>query len=187
MMPCCLVLVSACSLLAAALGACAAAPAPAPVAPAASASTAPASAPPDAYSPYADPSFLTLQSEKNPYTRRILALLWVDAAKAEPPGAAREVRQKLAVQALSDAEAAVASQRDPCQAGVQAALDRANAEKRRLERRYLVVSEAMGDSGAEARTLDTQIHVLRDAIDELGVLAQPCPPVMFPDSDDCPQ
>ncbi len=175
---------AACLLFFATVASCSAAPAPAAVAPAASASTAPAPSDPGAYSPYADPLFLTLQSERNPYIRRLLALLWVGEARGDPPGAARDARQKQAVQALSEAEAAVASQRDPCQAGVQAALDRANADKGRLERRYLTVSEAMGESSTEARTLDTQIHVLRDVIDELGVLARPCPAVLFPDSDD---
>jgi hypothetical protein len=158
---------------------------PAPVTPAAaapSASAAPVTAP-DAYSPYADPSFLTLQNEKNVYVRHTLALLWVASVKGDPPGAARDARQKQATQALSDAEAAVAAQGDPCKGGVLAALQRATADKGQLERRYLAVSETEGENSEAAKAIDEQVHVLRDAMDELGVLAKPCPAQMFPDSD----
>lgn len=174
--------------LCASLAACGAPPpaqSPQPAAPTASA--APAAAPDAAYSPYTDPSYLSQQNEKNVYTRRTLALLWVASAKADPPGAIRDAREKLAAQALSDAEAAVATQGDPCKAGVTAALERATADKGRLERQYLVVSEAQGETSDMAETIDAQVHILRDAMDELGVLAQPCPPSMFPESDDEPR
>ncbi len=165
---------------------------PAPATPMAPASVAPASsaapaAAPDAYSPYADPSFLTLQNEKNVYVRRYIALLWVAAANRDPPGPARDARLKRAAQALSEAEAAVAAQGDPCKSGVLDALQRANADKASLERRYLAVSESEGDNSEAAKAVDARVHVLRDAADELSVLAKPCPPVLFPESADAPE
>lgn len=175
--------------LSAVVSACGAAAPPPPSAPA-PAQPSPVAQPaqaPVAYSPYADPGYLQVQNEKNAYSRRILAMLWVASATADPPGPARDARQKQAAQALSEAEAAVAQQGDPCQAGVLAALERATADKSRLEQRYLVVSEATGESSDDAKLIDAQVHVLRDAMEELGALAKPCPPPMFPDSDSEPR
>lgn len=115
--------------------------------------------------------FLTFDAEKNPYSRRTIAKLWVAAAEVE----ALPERMQAAKEALEQAEAEVGQVADACQAGAVQARDRADSTKTSLEQQFLQA----GEGNPTARTLDAQIHVLRDELESLSDLARPCQRAIF--------
>ena len=169
-------MIAACAALA---GGCGSSP-PVPQAP----SAAPASQTEEAalvlvYSKHTDPLYLVLDGERNVFGRRTLARLWVVAAQNDPPSDAQVERLAEASRAKAQAEEAAGAESDACNAGVRVAMDRASRTKMQLERRYLSALEQYGESSFEARSLDAQVHFLRDETEELRVLSEPCPPVLF--------
>ncbi len=164
------------------LAACGGAPVR-PVTPAPATSTPVATAPALQYVPVTDPMFLQYEHETNVYYRRILAKMWVGSAGLDDPGDVQRARLGEATRALAEAERAALAPNDPCAAGIAAALSRADATKRRLERQYLQLSESGSLDNAESKLVDLQIHVLRDEVEALQPMSGACPPGLYPDAD----
>jgi hypothetical protein len=138
-----------------------------------------ASAPPSPapYQRSQDPIARSLDDERNPYTRRTIARLWIAIARVET-GESSE-RAAVASAALQDARNSAQSQLDPCAGPARAALRWVSTTKQAYERRYLVSIDLLGQDNIESRSLDAQVQALRDDMDELERLLSNCPDRWF--------
>lgn len=160
--------------LAIALSAMACAPSvrPKPSLPPASSSPAkaPDSAPIITYDRAIDPLARAFDAEQNIFYQRAIARMWLASASfEESPGHPRIAAATLAMQTAESKQPQGCD--DPL---LEAALSRVEEQKSSLERRYLEMTDRMGEDHRECRSLDAQIHALRDDLGALEAQAHPC-------------
>jgi hypothetical protein len=160
-------------------------PAPAPAAPTAAPAAPPLAsgqpAAPPSYHRDRDPMSASYDGEKNPFTRLIVARMWLAVARVDAGEGGQ--REQTALASVKRAEEQTAAIAEPCERRARAALDWAEATKQALERRYLSSVDLLGEQNVGTREVDAQVTVLRDEIDVLERRMQSCPKQYFGPGD----
>jgi hypothetical protein len=136
---------------------------------------------PAAYQRDRDPMSASYDHEPNPFTRLIVARMWVAVAKLESGDGT--LRVQTAQESLTESEQKLATITEPCVKEALRALNWAEATKQAMERRYLNSVDLLGDQNIGTRVVDAQVTTLRDEIDVLERRLKTCPKQYFGPED----